>query len=332
MENNIIDIPISIFSIKNNFNEGEYLSYKEIISRLNLPSLKANSKTAQLKQIGQFMNLEKINRKYLIKEIYDEPQPIIRKMRKDAVYSKYMNILLLKYLSECHENKASMTQKQWWEQMGMINKQYYLFTLYPAKKKSLLNIETMTEYDIDYFFNKTQKKFSSIFKRTLETLHDRCILDYRIEYIILEDGIQREANEEDRIKIKDAHRKILYELNLELFSQVFYTKNITLKQYYDKVRGIYQTEYGWDKVYEKIEIEYSPTFIQQEIQRDAELLSLNTEAKKELNKFCYDWFISNVYYEYKKQNKIAFDFSHHLKYINPDNQLLLSNKLLLLDT
>lgn len=319
---------ISIQDIANNFQVGEVISYKEIMKRLHLPTVTGNQKKAQLKKIECFMGLEKIKTKYLITEIYDSVHPINRQTRKDAVYIPAMNIFLLNYLSQYKEGIISHTSKQWWELIGMINQKYITaFNNKNEKYKALFLDKNMDKYNIDIFFKRTSNKFSSVFKKSLEALKKRGFLKYREVFVIIENNNKRTATSEEEREIMRIRKNILENMGLEEFAQLFYIPDKSIELFFKRINSEIKNNFGWDKVYEEIEINYLPEYIPVEMARDKKKLqSMSDQAKIDLNEFCQTWSRNNAEYEYNKKNKLlAFGIDSN-DTINPFLQNLLTDE------
>ena len=77
-------------------------NYKSMCSLLECDVCGGDSKKSQLKNWKRYFNYEKSGQKFMITEIYDTPFPSedARKL-KEGLYVKYIELLLLKYLSSC---------------------------------------------------------------------------------------------------------------------------------------------------------------------------------------------------------------------------------------
>ena len=66
---------LTINLVKNKLNVGDIINYKEICNILKQPYCGGSQKVSQLKEWHRYFNFEKINRKFLITEIYDKIKP-----------------------------------------------------------------------------------------------------------------------------------------------------------------------------------------------------------------------------------------------------------------
>ena len=95
-------------------------NYKSMCSLLNCSICEGNSKKSQLKNWKRYFNYEKSGQKFIITEIYDTPFPSedARKL-KEGLYVKYIELLLLKYLSSCEGYQTKITKGKLYQILGL---------------------------------------------------------------------------------------------------------------------------------------------------------------------------------------------------------------------
>lgn len=118
---------LSIELVKSKLNVGDILSYKDICTILEQPYFRGNQKNSQLKEFQRYFDFKNIDRKFFIKEIYDECKP-------KGCRSSYINYkqFLLTY-EEGKKNGVYIIQKE--------NKVYIGSTITSFRSRFLEHIE-----------------------------------------------------------------------------------------------------------------------------------------------------------------------------------------------
>lgn len=173
---------------------GEVLTYKEICERINQPRYSGNQKKAQLKEFLRYFDFEKVDRQYIIKDIYDTPLPPELKLPANSIYSRHIKIILLSYLlRQDLECPVYISSQKLYVALGMVNQSY--ITMQKADQKALLrkelrikcnfadNVEDKSlNFYIKHFYDRCRSKFSSIIKSSFESLKKQNYIDYSRSY------------------------------------------------------------------------------------------------------------------------------------------------------
>lgn len=165
---------------------GEILSYKNICELLDQDRYGGNQKKAQLKEFLRYFDFEydKDTKKYLIKEIYDEPLPPSLKLPANSIYSKHIKIILLSYLLR-HANNTDgavyISSQKLYQALGLVNQRY--IDMYGKEQRHVLKNELRAKcnfsekvddrslnFYISNFYERCRSKFSSIINSTLDSL------------------------------------------------------------------------------------------------------------------------------------------------------------------
>lgn len=254
--------------------EGDCIkNYKELCKILDLPVLGGCSKTSQLKELKRFLDYEKDGQKFIITEIYDTPSKKDDKRIEgnNSIYIKFIEIILLNYLSGKEENKCKHTSKELWELLGMVNKHYKKIDYEYLKE----NDNRITTFELDNFYLRTNQKLKKILFSALNNLHNRCILNFYKETVIVSNNEEIVATKEQELEITKIKKIILNELGLESMFQI-YIKHKT-KKFYNLLNQKLNSMFGWQYIFERLEIHYSNNLVKNEIPK------LEYNLKKQLN-------------------------------------------------
>ena len=97
-------------------------NYKQLCQLLDLPVLSGgNTKQAQIKNLKCYMDFEKSGQKFIITDIFDTPLTINdqRKLGNNSIYVKYIEVILLQYLSKQNGFTSTIKQIDWWKLLGL---------------------------------------------------------------------------------------------------------------------------------------------------------------------------------------------------------------------
>lgn len=281
-ENNEV-LPTEGADTKNHYNEeiyqkvqerigiGEVLTYKQICETIDQPRYSGNQKKAQLKEFLRYMDFEKVDRQYIIKDIYDVPLPPELKTPANSVYSKHIKIILLSYLLRQDLNSpVYISTQKLYVALGMVNQSYIM--MQKSDQKALLRNELRVKcnfsdkvedkslnFYIKHFYDRCRSKFSSIIKSSLESLKkqnyiDYCrayhiykrVLDVNNEVIEIYDGAY--STDEETADIMEIERSVMdafgyqYESDIWFGDTKHYFAEVTKKvqELYPEIHSIYR--------------------------------------------------------------------------------------------
>lgn len=273
-------------------------NYRELCKLLNQKECNGNSRKAQLKEFERYFSWEKSGQKYIITEIYDKPLPSKdkRKQGNNSIYVKCIEVLLMSLLATKQGYKYTLSQRQWWLTLGMINNKYGYNTT--EKQLELIELDpVITTYEINTFYDRTHRKLSDIFRSALKSLKNRKLIDFNYktivvrenEHIFFDDGdddhVYEEANDYTLYKILETEKEVLEEMGYDKFIQV--QLRYKTNQYYNRVKELLYERYGITNYYKQIEIIYTQKHIIKalpDVERELEKELLNTQIVDVLNK------------------------------------------------
>lgn len=242
-------------------------------------------KKAQLEGDGEtsfkrFFDFEKIKSKFIITDIYDEALPVGgRSKGNKSVYSTFIELILMNYLAEQNNDSEIFTRRKLWVLLGMTNNKYG-----KVSKESLKALDkSITDYEINHFYNRSNRKLERILLSALGNLRNRRLIDWELQTVICKDNNGEEewfvANDNEKKEILDAEYTVLHEFGFQKIIQVFST--FKTEEYFYRVNEILYDKHKWKRFYKRFKIIYVAKNIRQSIS-DVEIslnkALLNTEV------------------------------------------------------
>ena len=89
-------------------------NYKQLCEILKKETKTGNARKAQLKEFGRYFDWEKAGQKFIITDIYDTPleKEDKRKFGNNSIYVRYIEVILLKYLSQQTGYTRTLTKRK----------------------------------------------------------------------------------------------------------------------------------------------------------------------------------------------------------------------------
>lgn len=257
------------------------------------------SKKAQLNGDGEtsfrrFFDFEKDKTKFIITDIYDEELPIGGKTRGNkSIYSTFIELILMNYLANQNNDMEIFTRRKLWVLLGMTNEKYGRISNDSLKSLD----ESITDYEINHFYNRCNRKLDKILLSALGNLRNRRLIDWELQTVICKDGYNGEewfvANSNEKKEILDIEYTILHEFGFQKMIQVFST--FKTDEYFKRVNELLEKKHGWKRFYKRFKIIYVAKNIRRSISEVE--VSLN---KALLNDNVADYFIEEAEKIYKE--------------------------------
>lgn len=269
-------------------------NYKVLCEMLQQPVRDGKSRTLQLKDFKRYFDWEKSGQKFIITDVYDTPLPKDdkRKLGNRAIYVRYIEIILLQYLSKQNGYTSTLTKRNWWKMLGIVNRKYG-----DAAEDQLKDLDTIiTTWEIRHFYQRCNKRLTEILYSALKSLRSRRLIEYEQQIVIVTKDkygrpIYSVANDDEKKIILDVEHYVLHEIyKYDKMVQVFF--RFQEKEFYEKVNAILFEKYGWDHCFRQIKIIYIPAVkeayaelkedLQKELLNQKVLETIEESAKKQL--------------------------------------------------
>lgn len=202
--------------IKSRLKIGEAYSYRQMTNLLCQKYVGGRQKILQLEKFKNYMDLRKIpnSHKYVVEEIYDDPDIPFKEARHDSLYIKRIEAIILTKLLRYYDTGYSASVIRWLEELSIIKENYILrkFESKDDYKPEIDRIDIEEQKKLaDEFFQMTYNRFYTIFFRALESMEKRDLIKYRKCYYI------NIINPKDRRKVTssiadDRQESIIHEI------------------------------------------------------------------------------------------------------------------------
>lgn len=185
----------------------------------------------------------------------------------------------MNYLAEQNNDSEIFTRRKLWVLLGMTNNKYG-----KVSKESLKALDkSITDYEINHFYNRSNRKLERILLSALGNLRNRRLIDWELQTVICKDNNGEEewfvANDNEKKEILDAEYTVLHEFGFQKIIQVFST--FKTEEYFYRVNEILYDKHKWKRFYKRFKIIYVAKNIRQSIS-DVEIslnkALLNTEV------------------------------------------------------
>lgn len=280
-------------------------NYKELCALLEEEVKTGKSKQLQLDNLKRFFEWEKAGQKFIITDIYDTPLPKVdgRSSGNNSKYVKCIELLLLRYLLDKKDYTATLTKRNWWQILGMINNKYNQIERDKEKREELQkNNPILTSYEIKHFYQRSNKKLQQILFSALNSLSSRKLIEYEIETVIVKEDDKDKMRYEIATKyekkaiLKEERYILRYVMGYEKIIQVFC--RFEQDKYYAKVNERLYELYKWHHYFKRIRIVYNQEYISDAIN------DIGSEIiREELNDKVVSALNNNAAHIYKKKTQ-----------------------------
>lgn len=236
-------------------------NYKVMCELLEQSEKGGKARKLQLEDWKRYFDWEKSGQKFIITDVYDTPlaKEDKRKLGNNSIYVKYIEVILLQYLSKQQGFTKTFTKRNWWEMLGIVNEQYG-----KKSEQELTNLDyKVTPWEIKHFYQRCNKKLEEILFSALNSLKSRKLITYEIQTMIVKWNPQKrcdeyfEATDNQKKQILEVEHYVLHNImKYEKMIQVFL--KFQQQEYYQKVNDLLYEYYGWDHCYKQIKIIYTP--------------------------------------------------------------------------
>ena len=171
------------------------MTYKALCALLEQPVYGGDQKKSQLKEFSRYFEFEKVNRKIVIKQVYDKPRDEEHGYPNNTKYAEYIEKILLAYLSTKPGYVTYITSHYLFNVLGMVNKQY-IEMQQPSNAKELKeDIRNKLQFDesvqdssinyyISSFYDRCNNKFNSILNSCFNSFSKQVLINKSIVYSV----------------------------------------------------------------------------------------------------------------------------------------------------
>ena len=233
-------------------------NYKFLCEMLQQPVKAGKSRTLQLKDFKRYFDWEKTGQKFIITDVYDTPLPKDdrRKLGNNSIYVQCVEVVLLEYLSKQDGHASTLTKRNWWKMLGIVNRKYGTM---PEEQLEDLD-ESVNPWEIRHFYQRCNSRLTQILFSALNSLQSRRVIEYETQTMIV---AKNEYGKSVYFVATDAQKKKILDVEHYVLNVVYkYEKMVQVflrfqeKEFYEKVNEILFEKYGWDHCFKQIKIIY----------------------------------------------------------------------------
>lgn len=253
----------------------EIKNYKELCSILGEKVGTGKSKQIQLEKWTRYFDYERKGNKYIINKIYSVPLPELKKdiskkkISKNDLYTKYVQIIITKYLKETEQRYYTTTDLL--KILGFVNNNWGDLTLLEDYCKETGCTPRQAKYYYNQLYMHVMSYCTTAFKRCLNRLSQRKFITWYEAYRVCDIDTfgnisqERNATEEEIDLYTEISFKLKEEMGIALLNiynaEKYYDElNKRLKQqgliYMHKTIAISFAKSGIDKAIEISKQEY----------------------------------------------------------------------------
>lgn len=228
---------------------------------LGEPAKNGTSKKAQIKTWQRYFGFEKVegSQKMIITDIFQEPKEKIDK-RNDGIYVKSIELVLLNELAKHKSCTITLTKNMLLQKLGMINNNYRRI----SNEKLKLIDTCITDFEINHFYQRANSRLTGILLSALNSLKKRFIIEYSIQYVIVDgSGNRRIADDIDLKNIITLKHRVAHTLGCKDEKEVFL--KMKTAEFYKKLNEQYYYYFKWQYVYQRYKIIYNNKIVVEEI-------------------------------------------------------------------
>lgn len=285
-------------------NEGNTVkNYKVMCELLNEDETTGNSKKAQLNRWKRYFDFYKEGQKFVINEIYDEPFATDdARKRKEGLYVKYIELLLLEYLSKQTDYKVTVGNREMYHILGMTNENYGIRSkmIAPATNEVIrqtittnvnkfvfTDVPVVSDFNINNFYFRAEQKLNKILYSALNSMKNRFLIDYKkvnliAELVELENGCNyldyRESTAYEDKLILEAKKLIISKMGYSNVTEIMLC--CKCKEFYNRFNEYVKEHYGWERCYPQLRVVYIDDIAKQIPLKAEEIRKLSYDDKK----------------------------------------------------
>lgn len=267
-------------------------NYKELCELIDQEVKGGKSKKLQLENFKRYFDWEKSGQKFIITDVYDVPltKEDNRKLGNNNIYVKYIETILLRFLSKQEGYTKTLKKMELWKLLGMVNSKYNRVTSQELQKMDCI----ITQFEINHFYQRCNQKLEKILFTALNNLKNRKLIIWELQTVIVDKDDKYFLADDSHLRsILNVERNVLREMGFEKIIQVYF--RFKQNEYYEKVNNKLFELYEWRYFFKQIKLIYEPKNIiealpESEIQLQKSILNqkimdaLQVNAKEKFTK------------------------------------------------
>lgn len=239
--------------------------YSELCEFFQEDAKGGSSKTAQIKKWQQYYDLEKVGSKYLVLKKYDKSE--LKLTEKHGKFTSYITSLLVQYLAEQESNEITLTYREIFELLWMVNDKYYPakygqraieqdinYKINPIDRTK--DSDKMVATNISMFFNISGRILKGIVNDALASMEKKSLIvankSFRLFRKVYDNdkGVcyveSHDCTKEEISEILDIQAQAMKLVGISSLSQVFYLDGKNRQVYINYLQEKIQQRFGYD--------------------------------------------------------------------------------------
>ena len=288
-----------------------FKNYAELAAFLGERVSTGNGKRSQTSTWNRYFNWPQDGRRYIITEIYDIPLP--KDSRADAVYVKYVELMLSLVLAQKESGVFYTTYPQLYKALNMVGSDYDRLRSYESTMNEIKRVDNeISAYGMWVLRSQAKSKLRRILNNALNSMQSRRLIFYSVGQAVryFKDDDYEEATVEEQKQILDAEQRGLKKFGFPVIEAALNSKksnefkkyvneyledNYGIIGHIQRVKIVYRRPYYMDEVVESILGKY----------KQMALEYYNTRAK--MNKSVVDSFHEMVVKSHKRAESLYME-------------------------
>ena len=267
------------------------LTYKQICGIMQEEELRGGTnRNKQLKRWRQYYDIEKNGKYYYIIKKYNDDE--LQLIENHGKYTTYIENILIHKLSQVNEQEISLTYRELFEGLFMVNKDYYKakYNKHDYFEQitcpSLQNKEDIIESNMGLFFGISSRLLKRILDDSIKSMENRRLLiankSFRLYKKENNKIISHECDTDEINKILNIQNRIMNKYGIEKIQQTYYFDWNTRNKFYDDINDCIKKELGYTFYCNSIKFILSDEGLQREYQKTLTAKKLNNNIQNKL--------------------------------------------------
>ena len=285
-----------------------FKNYTELCKYLEGRRIDGDSKDHTLSKWRRYFDWRNVNRKFIITEIYDIPLP--KDPRGDAVYTKYIELILTLALAQIEDGVFYTTYGALYKALNMVGSSYDRLKTYDSTMDEIGRADNeISAYGMWVLRSQAKAKLRRILTNALKSMQSRRLIFFYVEQAISysDDDKELEAASDEELKyILEAQQAALKKFNYPVYEAAINSKDGN--DFLRYVNKYLYNNYGIYKHIQRIKIVYRRPYYMDEvvasmIKKYREMAMEYYETRKQLN----DTIVDSFYKMVKQSHSRAVD-------------------------